>query len=397
MHDRQGGGERPTIYATQSTHKLLAALSQASMIHIKSSDRAPVEFARFNEAYMMHGSTSPFYPMIATLDVSAGMMDGASGRALTDESIDEAITFRKTMVEVGRKLADDTGPDWFFGVWQPDVVKDPTTGTKVGFVDASDEVLRTSPECWTLHPDAEWHGFDDLEDGYCMLDPIKVTVTTPGIDAKGTVGDWGIPAQVVSHFLDSRRITVEKTGDYVILFLFSMGITKGKWGTLIDAFLEFKRLYDEGASLEDAIPELVEQYPQRYRGMTLRQLSDEMHAELTEIEMAKLLDDGFSVTPEPALAPDATYQQLVRDHVEYVYVDDMADRVPAVMLVPYPPGIPILMPGERAGAEDAPVLAYLLALQDFDRKYPGFEHDIHGVEAGDDGRYRVMCLNRDVV
>lgn len=387
------GGDAPTIYSTQSTHKLLAALSQASMIHIRSSDRAPVDLARFNEAYMMHGSTSPLYPMIASCEVAAAMMDGPSGRALTDESIAESITFRKAMVSIGRKLiAEEGSPEWFFGVWQPDRVADPASGDEVDFVDLPDEVLQTRPECWVLHPKACWHGFDELEDGYCMLDPIKVTVTTPGIDAHGQIADMGIPAPIVSAFLDSRRITVEKTGDYVILFLFSMGITKGKWGTLMEALIEFKHLYDRDARLEEAIPTLVNAHPDRYRGMTLRDLCDQMHAEMCERRAAALLDGAFGSLPEPSITPAETYHRLVRGEVERVPVVEAQERVVAVMVVPYPPGIPVLMPGERTGPEDGPILKYLLALEDLDRCFPGFEHDIHGVEVDADGTYHTLCL-----
>ena len=199
MHPRPERGG-PTLYATQSTHKLLAAFSQASMIHIRSSQAAPVDPQRFNEAYMMHGSTSPFYPMIACLDVAAAMMDAPGGRALVDESILEAVRFRKQLMSVGSELTKQQG--WFFGLWQPESVRDPHSSTSYSFVEAPDELLTTEPSCWELAPGETWHGFSDLTDGFCMLDPIKVTITTPGIDALGTFAGRGIPAQIVTRFLD---------------------------------------------------------------------------------------------------------------------------------------------------------------------------------------------------
>jgi arginine decarboxylase len=390
-------GRSPTIFATQSTHKLLAAFSQASMIHVRSSPRAPVDHARFNEAYMMHASTSPLYQLIASCDVAAGMLDGPAGRALTDESLDEAVSFRRAMLRTGRELASGPGPGWFFSAWQPDTVVDPDTGQHVDFLDVDPVMLRENPECWVLRPGEPWHGFDGLEDGYCMLDPIKVTIATPGVDAAGTVADRGIPAQIVTRFLDEQSIEVEKTGDYVILFLFSIGITRGKWGTLIDALLEFKDHYDRGASLADAIPGLAAEHPRRYAGLSLRGLCDQMHAKLRSLHTARLLDEAFGTLPVPVMPPSSAYQLLVRDQVEWVSVDDMGERVAAVMVVPYPPGIPLLMPGEHAGAGDGPVLAYLRALQDFDRTFPGFGHDIHGVQPQADGTYRVMCVKEDAV
>ncbi len=398
MHERSADARRgPTVFATQSTHKLLAAFSQASMIHVRSSPRAPVDRSRFNQAYMMHGSTSPLYQLIASCDVAAAMMAGPGGRALTGECVDEAVTFRRAMVRTARELASGPGPGWFFSVWQPREVTTPEDGRRVDFLDADPAMLRESPECWMLRPGEDWHGFGDLEDGYCMLDPIKVTITTPGVDAAGAVADQGIPAQVVTQFLDERGIEVEKTGDYVILLLFSMGITRGKWGTLLETLLEFKDHYDRGTPLEDAIPRLVAQYPQRYAGLTLKDLCDQMHAELRAQHVVGLLDQAFGALPVPVLPPGRAYQLLVRNQVEWVEADHMGGRVTAVMVVPYPPGIPLLMPGESAGPPGGPALGYLRALQGLDRKFPGFSHDIHGVEPAADGTYRVMCLTDEAL
>lgn len=390
MHDHpQPGG--PTVYATQSTHKLLAAFSQGSMIHIRSSERAPVEHARFNEAYMMHGSTSPFYPMIACLDVAAAMMDGAGGFKLTDESIREAIAFRKRVASLAAH-ASDLG-DWFFGVWQPEQIQDRERGTTYRFTDAPDELLVTDPGCWTLEPGADWHGFADCEAGFCLLDPTKVTVTTPGIDAAGRIGDHGIPASIVSLFLSEQRIEIEKTGDYSFLVLFSIGMTKGKWGTLVDGLHAFKRAYDANAPLVDAIPSLVAEYPARYGDMRLHDLCHQMHDEMRSLRLTALLDEAFDTVPVPVHTPADAYRRLVRARSEQLPLAALGDRVAAVMVVPYPPGIPILMPGENAGPADGPLLSYLAALERFDRRFPGFEHDIHGVERDADGRYLIESLS----
>jgi arginine decarboxylase len=129
--------------------------------------------------------------------------------------------------------------------------------------------------------------------------------------------------------------------------------------------------------------------------MTLRELCDEMHAEVRAHGTIGLLDRAFGELPVPVSSPAEAYRRLVRARSERVPVSKMADRVAAVMVVPYPPGIPILMPGERAGAIDAPVLSYLLALEDFDAKFPGFAHDIHGVERDGNGVFSVECLTEE--
>jgi arginine decarboxylase len=388
QHEANG----PTLYATQSTHKLLAAFSQGSMIHIRSGERAPVDHDRFNEAYMMHGSTSPFYPMIACLDVAAAMMDAPGGQNLTDESIREAVHFRKRFIDVGAELARTEG--WFFGLWQPESVRDPKSGKTLRFNKASDELLATEPACWELVPGESWHGFSGLTEGFCMLDPIKVTVTTPGIDAQGTFADRGIPAQIVTLFLHNLRIEVEKTGDYTFLVLFSIGFTKGKWGTLLDGLLAFKRAYDQDQPLSQALPELVAAYPERYGKMSLRGLCDEMHSEMQSRRLPDLLDQAFGDLPGARCTPGEAYRRLVRGQTERVLLSQMPGRAAAVMVVPYPPGIPVLMPGEEAGAADGPVLQYLAALEDFDRGFPSFDHDIHGVERDSTGAFLVECLKQ---
>ena len=395
MHDRTPAPGDPTIFATQSTHKLLAAFSQASMIHIRPSARAPVEPSRFNEAYMMHGSTSPFYPMIACLDVATAMMDGPGGLTLVEEAIREAVQFRRRIVTLGRRLANgpDGGAPWFFGVWQPDEVHDPALNKVSPFAEARADLLETEPSCWGLEPGQSWHGFGELDSGYCMLDPTKVTLTTPGIDAAGSLAETGIPAPVVSSYLDNHRVEVEKTGDYSLLVLFSIGTTRGKWGTLLEGLLGFKRAYDSGQSLTEATPDLVAAYPDRYGDTTLRELCDEMHAEVRAHGTIELLDRAFAELPVPATTPSEAYRRLVRARTERVPVSQMAGRVAAVMVVPYPPGIPILMPGEHAGALDGPVLSYLLALEAFDAKFPGFAHDIHGVERDELGIFSIECLS----
>ena len=364
----------PTLFATQSTHKLLAALSQASMIHVKNSGRAPVDHGRFNEAFMMHSSTSPQYAIIASNDVAAAMMEGKSGHALTHESIAEAVDFRQMMARLHKEMKAKN--DWWFTAWQPKKVQVGPNYVK-NFEDADPQVLCTTPECWVLKPRAKWHGFEKMTKDYCLLDPIKVNLITPGIAVDGTMHDIGIPASIVTSFLDSWSIVVEKTGDYTMLFLFSMGITKGKWGTLIDSLFEFKRLYDSNAPLDEALPSLVQRYPTMYGSKRLDTLCSEMHQANRDLNIPEKLRKAFEVFPTQAMRPSEAYHKLVRNRVKRIPVKDMVGKIAAVGLVPYPPGIPVLMPGEVAN-ENA--IQYLKALQDFDLKFPGFEHEVHGVE-----------------
>ena len=387
MHGDPKDHTGPTIFATHSTHKLLAALSQASLLHIRDG-RSPIPHSRFNESYMMHASTSPFYPIIVSNDVTAAMMDGPGGIAITAESIQEAVAFRQVMGRVQREFADQK--DWFFNTWNAEKVKG-KGGKAVAFADASPELLATDPDAWVLHPGDAWHGFGDIEDGYCMLDPIKVSIVTPGVAEQGGLDQRGIPATLLTAYLHRRGVEVEKTTDFTILFLFSIGITKGKWGTLLNALLDFKRDYDSNTSLTEVLPDLVSRAPDVYGGMGLRDLADQMFAMLKETRQTHWLSEAFSTLPKPAMTPNAAYQYLVRDQIEHVPLDKLADRVLATSVVPYPPGIPMLMPGESTGAADGPYLGYLKALASWDKRFPGFGHDTHGVE-NRDGVYYVQCL-----
>ncbi|MEU1125096.1 Orn/Lys/Arg decarboxylase N-terminal domain-containing protein [Streptomyces sp. NPDC005899] len=392
-----GESDRPTVFATQSTHKLLAALSQTAMVHVKSSPRAPVEHERFNEAFMMHGTTSALYPAIASLDVAGAMMDGPQGEWLVHEAVTEAIRFRQAVVRTGRRIADaGDRPPWFFGIWQPDTVTDPVSGTRTAFADASPAALASDPAHWLLEPEARWHGFAGLSEGQCMLDPIKVTLTCPGVSATGETEPWGIPARILTSYLARRGIVVEKTDTYTTLVLFSMGITKGKWGTLMDALMDFKALHDADAPLRQVLPQLVEEYPRRYGHGTLRGLCQDMHEHLTRAELITALDTAFQQLPEPVHPPQHCYQRLIRGGTERVTLARAAGRVAAAMVTVTPPGIPVLMPGEALGAPEGPVLRYLGALEAFDRAFPGFHSEAHGVTIDPEtGDYLIECVRLD--
>jgi arginine decarboxylase len=381
--------DRPLLFAVQSTHKMLPAFSMASMIHVKLSPRAPLEFDQFNESFMMHGTTSPFYPMIASIDVATAMMDEPAGSTLMTETIQDAINFRKTMASVAHRLKSEEGDWWFFGMFQPDYVKDASNGEVFRFEDAPDTLLSQSAPCWTLKPGESWHGFNDADiaDDYVMLDPTKVTILMPGVDAQGRLGDWGIPASILTAFLDARRVEIARTGDYTILTLFSVGTSKGKWGSLLETLFEFKRLYDSEASLVEALPALAAKYPDRYGSLTLKQLSDEMHAAMKELNLPGLLHAACDTEPSPVLTPAQTYQKLIRNGTEKLKLTEMAGRIAAVMLVPYPPGIPISMPGERLGDLESPTIKLLLALEQFGKRFPGFEREVHGIEVDPQGEY----------
>jgi arginine decarboxylase len=380
----------PTLYAVQSTHKMLAAFSSASMIHIRNSKRAPVDYDIFNQAFMMHGTTSPFYPIIASMDVATAMMEGQAGKTLVDEAIHDAISFRKTLVTVADKLkAEKSAKGWFFDVWQPSTLLQ--EGRKVPFTQVADEVLANDPTCWQLRAGEAWHGFGDLPEGYAMLDPIKVTITCPGLNAQGKMNVFGIPAPVVAKFLDTQRIIPARNGDYTILVLFALGSTQGKWNTLIDMLMIFKHHYDENTPLTTVLPQVAAS-SSAYRNMGIGDLCRSIHQANIELKIAELLELACSAEAIPVLTPSQAYQCLISDQTEQVKAADINNRTLGVMITPYPPGIPLIMPGEKVTSESRAIVDYLVALQTFGQRFPGFEHELQGVEVDENGTYWVRCI-----
>ncbi|RWX17768.1 lysine decarboxylase [Rhizobium hidalgonense] len=368
--------QKAITFATHSTHKLLAALSQASMIHIQHAETKRLDITRFNEAFMMHTSTSPQYGIIASCDVAAAMMEQPAGRALVQETIDEAISFRRAMNAVRKQ----TEGSWWFDVWEPTVAEQTPSDTHAD---------------WVLKPDDAWHGFTGLAENHVMVDPIKVTILSPGLSASGVMDEHGIPAAVITKFLSSRRIEIEKTGLYSFLVLFSMGITRGKWSTLVTELLNFKDLYDANAPLNRVLPALAAAHPEAYAGMGLKDLCEQIHAIYRKDDVPKAQREMYTVLPEMALRPADAYDRLVKGRIESVEIDNLMGRILAVMIVPYPPGIPLIMPGEQITQSTKSIQDYLLYARDFDRKFPGFETDIHGLRfaPGDGGRrYLVDCI-----
>jgi arginine decarboxylase len=367
----------PLVFSTHSTHKMLAAFSQASMIHVQDGGERQLDRDRFNDAFMMHISTSPQYGIIASLDVASAMMEGPAGRSLIQETFDEALSFRRALANLRQNLP---ASDWWFSIWQPP---------------GAEGVEQVASSDWQLQPNADWHGFGDVADDYVLLDPIKVTLATPGLTADGVLGATGIPAAVVSKFLWERGLVVEKTGLYSFLVLFSMGITKGKWSTLLTELLEFKRSYDGNVALSQSLPSIAAAGGSRYAGMGLRDLCDQLHSCYRDNATAKAMMRMYTVLPEIAMKPADAYDKLVRREIEAVPVAELQGRIAAVMLVPYPPGIPLIMPGERFTPATRSIIDYLEFARTFDRSFPGFDSDVHGLQHQDspDGRcYTVDCI-----
>jgi arginine decarboxylase len=234
------------VFSTQSTHKLLAGLSQASQILVQESESRKLDRDVFNEAFLMHTSTSPQYAIIASCDVAAAMMEEPGGTALVEESIAEALDFRRAMRKVGAEMETDAGTDWWFKVWGPVELADEGMGNR---------------EDWMLRAGEHWHGFGDLAPEFNLLDPIKATIITPGLDVDGDFADWGIPAAILTKYLAEHGVIVEKTGLYSFFIMFTIGITKGRWNTMVTELQQFKDDYDRNQPLWRIMPDFVAKHP----------------------------------------------------------------------------------------------------------------------------------------
>ncbi|MCB1957864.1 MAG: lysine decarboxylase, partial [Rhodocyclaceae bacterium] len=386
FHDFYGdyhaiGADRPRckdamIFSTQSTHKLLAGLSQASQILVQESEGRKLDRHLFNEAYLMHTSTSPQYAIIASCDVAAAMMEPPGGTALVEESIAEALDFRRSMRKVDQEFGDQ---EWWFRVWGPDYLSED------GLAERED---------WMLRAGERWHGFGNLAPGFNMLDPIKATLITPGLDVDGDFADWGIPAGVLTKYLAEHGIVVEKTGLYSFFIMFTIGITKGRWNTMVTELQQFKDDFDRNQPLWRVMPEFIARRP-RYEKIGLKDLCELIHDFYRSNDVARLTTEMYLSDMVPAMRPADAFARMAHREIERVPIDELEGRVTAMLVTPYPPGIPLLIPGERFNRT---IVRYLQFVREFNQQFPGFETDVHGLVAENEQgvtRYYVDCVRQD--
>jgi len=381
MGKKRARPQQSVVYATQSIHKLLAGISQASHVLVQDSQSTKLDRHLFNEAYLMHTSTSPQYSIIASCDVAAAMMEPPGGTALVEESIAEALDFRRAMRKVEEEFGQD---DWWFKVWGPDDLVDEGIGR------ASDWVLNRKKD--DKDTEEDWHGFGDMAPGFNMLDPIKATIVTPGLNLDGRFEPTGIPASIVTKFLAEHGVVVEKTGLYSFFIMFTIGITKGRWNTLLTALQQFKDDYAKNQPMWRIMPEFCAKQP-RYEQMGLRDLCQHVHALYAKYDIARLTTDMYLSDHTPAMKPSDAFAHIAHRTTQRVPIDDLEGRITTSLVTPYPPGIPLLIPGEVFNKK---IVDYLKFNREFARECPGFETDIHGLvqETGHDGvvRYYADCV-----
>ncbi|MBB3712634.1 lysine decarboxylase/arginine decarboxylase [Limimaricola variabilis] len=371
-------------YATQSIHKLLAGISQASHVLVQDSQDTRLDRHLFNESYLMHSSTSPQYSIIASCDVAAAMMEPPGGTALVEESIAEALDFRRAMRKVDEEFGEE---DWWFEVWGPEELAEEGIGEPVSWV-----LKKTDHDGMQSSGEDSWHGFGDMAPGFNMLDPIKATIITPGLNLDGRFEEAGIPASIVTKYLAEHGVVVEKTGLYSFFIMFTIGITKGRWNTLLTALQQFKDDHARNQPMWRIMPEFCAKHP-RYESMGLRDLCEHVHSLYAKYDVAVLTTDIYLSDHTPAMRPSDAFAHIAQRTTQRVPIDDLEGRITTSLVTPYPPGIPLLIPGEVFNRK---IVEYLKFNREFARECPGFETDIHGLvqEKGEDGvtRYYADCV-----
>ncbi|QQE39083.1 ornithine decarboxylase [Enterobacter asburiae] len=357
----------PGIFVTQSVHKQQAGFSQTSQIHKKDNHiRGQARFCphkRLNNAFMLHASTSPFYPLFAALDVNAKIHEGESGRRLWAECVELGIEARKAIIANCHMIKPFIPPVVAGRPWQ----------------DHPTHAIASELRFFSFEPGAKWHGFEGYAREQYFVDPCKLLLTTPGIDAEtGEYTDFGIPATILAHYLRENGIVPEKCDLNSILFLLTPAESSEKLAQLVAMLGQFEQHIEDDTPLADVLPTIFQKYPVRYRDYTLRQLCQEMHDLYVSFDVKDLQKAMFrkESLPEVVMNPQDANRAYIRGDVELVRIRDAAGRIAAEGALPYPPGVLCVVPGEVWGGA---VQRYFLALEEGVNLLPGFSPELQGV------------------
>lgn len=371
--------EDPGIFVTQSVHKQQAGFSQTSQIHKKDDHiRGQSRFCphkRLNNAFMLHASTSPFYPLFAALDVNAKIHEGESGRRLWAECVDMGIEARKQILAQCKMIRPFIPPEIDGRQWQ----------------DYPTDTIAHDRRFFSFEPGANWHGFEGYAKDEYLVDPCKLLLTTPGINAAtGKYSEFGVPAAILAHYLRENGIVPEKSDLNSILFLLTPAESPEKLAQLVAMLAQFEHHIEDNTPLADVLPTIYQKYPVRYKGYTLRQLCQEMHDlyvsfDVKDLQKAMFRKDCF---PEVVMNPQDANSAFIRGDVELVRLSEAQGRVAAEGALPYPPGVLCVVPGEIWGGA---ALRYFLALEEGVNLLPGFSPELQGVysETDPDGIKRL--------
>ena len=361
------GSNDPGILVTQSVHKQQAGFSQTSQIHkkdkhIKGQDRY-VDHKRFNNSFMMHASTSPFYPLFASLDVNAKIHEGELGKQLWRECIEVGIDARKSVLRRCKYLRPLVPPVVHGKKWE----------------EGNTQEMANDVSYFAFEPNAKWHSFKGYGEGQYFIDPCKFQLITPGINVEtGAYEDFGIHANILANYLRENRIIPEKCDLNTILFLMTPAESKEKMDALVDQLVRFEELIDRNAPMEEVLPSIYYSHIDKYKGYHIRQLCQEMHDFYKDRNVSTLQQRLFSKAyfPEYVMNPQEANFEFQRNKGELVPLDEAEGRIALEGALPYPPGVLCVQPGERWSRT---ACDYFLALEEGINQLPGFAPEIQGV------------------
>ena len=361
------GPNDPGILVTQSVHKQQAGFSQTSQIHkkdkhIKGQDRY-VDHKRFNNSFMMHASTSPFYPLFASLDVNAKIHEGELGKQLWRECIEVGIDARKSVLRRCKYLRPLVPPIVHGKKWE----------------EGNTQEMANDVSYFAFEPNAKWHSFNGYGEGQYFIDPCKFQLITPGINVEtGAYEDFGIHANILANYLRENRIIPEKCDLNTILFLMTPAESKEKMDALVNQLVRFEELIDRNAPMEEVLPSIYYSHIDKYKGYHIRQLCQEMHDFYKDRNVSTLQQRLFSKAyfPEYVMNPQEANFEFQRNKGELVPLDEAEGRIALEGALPYPPGVLCVHPGERWSRT---ACDYFLALEEGINQLPGFAPEIQGV------------------
>ena len=367
----------PGILVTQSIHKQQAGFSQTSQIHKKDShlrgQKRYVDHKRFNNAYMLYASTSPFYPLFAALDVNARMQDGEAGKKLWADCIKVGVEARKDVLERCELLKPFIPPVVNGKPWQ----------------DYPTEEIANNIEFFKFYPGEKWHSFEGFGENQYFVDPNKFMLTTPGIDVEtGEYEEFGIPATILANYLRDHRVVPEKNDLNSILFLLTPAESTSKMKGLVDHLVRFENLIKEDAPLNEVLPKLYAKYEERYKGYTIRRLCQEMHDfyKKNDAKTYQKLLFRKDYLPEYVINPNEASIELKRNNAKLVPLSDIVGEIALEGALPYPPGVFCVVPGERWNNV---AQKYFSILEEGINRFPGFAPEIQGVYLEkEDGKIR---------
>lgn len=347
----------PGILVTQSVHKQLAGFSMTSQLHKKDSHLRGM--ARYLEddvlqaAYLMHISTSPYYPLLAGLEMNA-YLHQKKGRELWQKAAITATELKKSILKHCRLLRPFTALMVRAASWE---------------AHPTEEIL-SDPAFFAISPKDSWHGFSHIAENLYLTDPCKVLLTT-----------GPLPAPLLSHWLERRHVTVEKSDFHTLLFLIEPSDRQEKCERLLSLFEECETAYEANAPMSSFAPDVTCLPGEGLKDYSLRCMDFLEKEQASRLSQTLFAENHF---PKAALTGRSAHQAFLKGARERVPLPKANGRVSLEMILPYPPGITVLEPGEVWTDE---VVSYFLFLQKYKSAFPDFSPEILGVHGNGNDAY----------